>query len=186
MPEEPFRIAADGYLATVVPFHGPVTSIEDCLGAYRVHGANAYANSDGNAAAASDALCRRTRKFLAHDAHKETVLRDKVAAAGLRLRGRPQLRDPVHLEQRLASLRLDPSGHPYPGDGRIMLALRGAAASRRARMSRPRRAAIALWFLIAGLLPARIALPAIRWKLHPPTRPAAIDRNFKRIRRLLS
>jgi hypothetical protein len=183
MPEEQFRIAADGYLATVVPFHGPVVCIEDCLGAYRMHGANAYANAR---APASDELCVRTRKFLAHDAHKEPVLKAKVLAAGLELAGDPQLRDPVHLELRLASLRLDPAGHPYPADRRLNLALLGVAASRRARLSWRRRSVIALWFLVAALLPRRIALPAIRWKMQPTARPGGVDRHIKRLRRLLS
>jgi hypothetical protein len=183
MPEEPFRIAADGYLATVVPFDGPVVSIEECLGAYRMHGANAYANAR---APASDELCLRTRKFLTHDAAKEPVLRGKARAAGFTLVGAPQLRDPGHLELRLASLRLDPAGHPYRGDRRLILALRGVAASRRARLPWPRRAVLGLWFLAAGLLPRRIALHAIRWKMQPTTRPSGVDRNIKRLRRMLS
>jgi hypothetical protein len=183
MPEEPFRIAADGYLATVVPFHGPVNCIEECLGAYRMHGANAYGNAR---APAGDELCLRTRKFLAHDAHKEPVLRGKARAGGLDLKGDPQLRDPAHLELRIASLRLDPANHPYPGDRRLMLALRGVAASRRARLPWPRRTVIALWFMVAALLPTRVALPAIRWKMQPTTRPGGVDRHIKRLRRLLS
>jgi glycosyltransferase involved in cell wall biosynthesis len=34
VPEEDFRLSADGYLVTVVPFAGPVVSIEQPLGAY--------------------------------------------------------------------------------------------------------------------------------------------------------
>lgn len=133
-----------------------------------------------------DALCIHARKFLTHDAHKDSVLRTKAAAEGLRLNGAPQLNDPTHLEFRLASLRLDPNGHPHRGDSRVMLALRGVAASRRARLPPSRRALLAAWFLIAGLLPARIALRAIAWKMVPATRPLLIDRHAKRLRRLLN
>jgi hypothetical protein len=169
----------------VVPFHGPIGCIEECLGAYRVHGANAYAAACA-AAPGDDELLVRTRKFLAHEAHKEPVLRAKARAAGFTLRGAPQMRDPTHLELRLASLRLDASAHPYPTDNRLLLALRGAAASRRARLSLPRRALLALWFLVVGVLPAPIARPTLRWKMQPSSRPRWIDRGVKRLRHLLS
>ncbi len=42
MPEGDFRLAADGYLVTLVPLFGPVVSIERPLGAYRQHGQNAW------------------------------------------------------------------------------------------------------------------------------------------------
>jgi hypothetical protein len=120
-----------------------------------------------------------------HDGHKDRVLQDKACAMGLRLRGSPQLKDPLHLERRLASLRLDPAMHPYPADGALGLALRGIAACRRARFSWPRRALLAAWFLAAGFLPDRLARRAIDWKLQPATRSAGIRRNMRRIRRIL-
>ncbi len=181
MPEEAFRIAADGYLATVVPFHGPVVCIEDCLGAYRVHGRNAFALT-----LSSDDVCARTRRFLAHDAHKDRALKAKASAAGVRLCGTPQLKDPLHLELRLASLRLDPGGHPYRGDSRARLALRGILASRRARLSWLRRGVLAAWFLAVGFLPQHAAAAAIHWKLQPSSRPAGIQRQMNRLRRLLN
>ena len=180
IPEEPFRIAADGYLATVVPFHGPVQCIEECLGAYRVHGANAYASAQ-----ASGSLCSRIHKFLAHDIQKSIVLHDKASAAGLRLAAEPQLKDAQHLERRLASLRLDAASHPFKNDRRVALALRGMAASRRARLSWPRRAAFAVWFALVGLLPARLAQSLVSWKLEPASRPPGIHRHVHRLRRLL-
>ena len=71
-----------------------------------MHGANAYAAACA-APPGDDELLAGTRKFLAHEAHKEPVLRAKARAAGFTLRGAPQMRDPTHLELRLASLRLD-------------------------------------------------------------------------------
>jgi hypothetical protein len=197
MPEEPFRIAADGYLVTVVPFHGPVATIEECLGAYRVHGANAYASTSGMAVAftagapapsgvTAAQLAVRARKFLDHDAHKDRVLRAKAESAGFRIDASPQLKDPSHLEMRLASVLLDPGAHPHPGDRRTMLALRGMAASRRARLSWRRRSVLAVWFLIVGFFPKALALRAIKWKILPATRPVKMKRNMKRLRRLLS
>jgi hypothetical protein len=42
-PEEDFRLSADGYLVTQVPFYGAVASLDESLGAYRLHGTNAWA-----------------------------------------------------------------------------------------------------------------------------------------------
>lgn len=38
VPEVEFRQGADGYLVTLAPLYGKVTSLDACLGAYRIHG----------------------------------------------------------------------------------------------------------------------------------------------------
>ena len=113
------------------------------------------------------------------------MLRAKAASVGTRIAGQPFLRDWLHLELRLASLRLDPDGHPYPGDRRWQLALRGMAASRRMGVSRARRALLGAWFFGVGLLPPSLAARAVVWKMAPAARPAALDRALKKIRRVL-
>jgi len=183
MPEEQFKYGADGYLATVLPFHGPVVTIEERLGAYRVHGNNAYATGSKMETAASFSI--RARRRLDHDEQKGIALRAKAEALGFRLGESPHLKDPSHLELRMASLLIDPAGHPYRDDGRFALGLRGAAASRRARLSWSRRAVMAMWFLLAGLLPRSLAYRAISWRVMPSHRPMAIDRSLKWIRRVL-
>lgn len=180
VPEPQYRTGADGYLSTVVPFHGPVTCIEDCLGAYRVHSANAYAIGSGTLD-----LCGRMRTYLAHDVYKDRALRLKAAAAGRCVRGTPQFKDALHLERRLASLRLAPATHPHPGDGRLRLTLRGVLASRRASLSWRRRAVWAVWFMAVGLLPRGPAGRAIEWKLQPASRPPKMMRSMARLRRIL-
>jgi len=184
IPESDFRIGADGYLATVVPFHGPVATIEERLGAYRVHGANTYAAGGGPEGPA--ALCSRMRKRLEHDLHKNAALRAKAAQRGVRVGAAPYLRDPLHLELRIASLRLDPLGHPFDRDRRMDLMLRGLSASRRLRLRLPRRLLSAAWFVAVGLLPQRAAAALITWKMLPANRPAALDRILKKMRRVLS
>jgi glycosyltransferase involved in cell wall biosynthesis len=183
IPEERFKYGADGYLATVVPFHGPVVTVEERLGTYRVHGDNAYATGSKMETAASFSV--RARRRLDHDEQKGIALRAKAAALGYRLDGSPHLKDPIHLELRMASLLIDPAGHPYRDDGRRSLALRGFAASRRARLPWARRMVMATWFLLAGLLPRSLAYRAICWRMMPSHRPRAIDRSLKWIRRVL-
>src|SRR3546814_9279609 len=62
IPEEAFRQGADGYLATVAPVYGAVSSIDACLGAYCQHGDN---HSDF-----ADRLAERARWRIAHDFHR--------------------------------------------------------------------------------------------------------------------
>jgi hypothetical protein len=95
------------------------------------------------------------------------------------------MRDHHHLSTRLASLCLDPALHPYANDYRIALALRGAVASRHARLPWKRRAILAAWFIAVGLLPRPLAAPVIVWRLAPAFRPPAVDRFLKTLRLLV-
>jgi hypothetical protein len=184
MPEPEFRISADGYLVTVAPFHGPVGVIEEPLGAYRQHGANAWATS--TALVATEALALRFRKSLQHDASRHEALARAAARFGLEAEPEPWLRDHQHLETRLASLRLEAARHPYPRDSRSALALRGAWAARSARTTTWRRLVLAAWFLAAGFTPKPLAVRAISWRLAQASRPAWVDRLLKALRRALS
>jgi hypothetical protein len=177
VPEAEFRLCADGYLVTVAPFHGPVVSLEEPLGAYRRHGANAWGDS-------SALLPERLRRSLAHDAHKFQALADKARRMDLTVSPRLGMRDHQHLATRLASLCLDRQFHPYPGDSRGVLALRGAYASLDARLPGRRRATLAAWFLAVGFLPWRLAAPAVSWRLSPATRPRQVARFVDATRRI--
>jgi hypothetical protein len=50
IPEEPWRLCADHYLAVLTPFEGEVLSIRDVLGQYRVHGRNGHFHPFGDLA----------------------------------------------------------------------------------------------------------------------------------------
>jgi len=178
VPEVEFRISADGYLVTVTPFHGPVVSIDEPLGAYRMHGANAWAQ-------AGSVLAERLRQSLAHDAHKYRALGKKAREMGLEVSSGLGMRDHCHLATRLASVCLDPTHHPYAGDSRMALAMRGAISSRRARLPWKRRCILAAWFLLVGVLPRRLASPVVSWRLAPAARPHGVARVLKAVRRMV-
>lgn len=176
IPEVEFRISADGYLVTVAPLFGPVASIEEPLGAYRLHGENAWALG-------STGIGERMRLALLHDAQRHEALGRTARALGLAMKPRPGLRDHNHLATRVSSLCLDPVHHPYPDDSRIELGLRGALRSRTARLPGARRAMLALWFLGVGALPRAMASRLVAWRVAPAARPPALDRLFKAVRR---
>jgi hypothetical protein len=177
MPEANFRMGADGYLVTLVPFYGPVVSLEEPLGAYRQHGANAW-TVKGSAPA------EQLRRSLAHDGNKYGALQAKARELGMEVPKALGMRDHHHLTTRLASLCLDPALHPYAHDCRSTLALRGAVSSRHARLPWKRRAILAAWFIAVGFLPRLVAARAIAWRLAPASRSARVDRILKTLRRL--
>ncbi len=165
MPEPEFRIAADGYLVTLAPLFGPVVSIDEALGTYRLHGDNAWA-SRGTASA------QHFRRTLVHDLHRYDALAKAATERGLTLSAEPGMRDWLHLENRISSLVLDRGGHPRPSDSRLLLGLRGARAiADTPALPFRLRAMLAAWFLCAGLLPRRLAAAAVAWRMAPATRP---------------
>jgi len=174
MPAERFRQGGDGYVVTLAPLYGTVRSIEERLGAYVWHGAN---HSDF-----AKKLPPRLHWRLEHDTARYEALRAEAAKLGLRAHPNPGLRDAFHLENRIASLCLDPAKHPMPADSRLALALRGAWATRRLRLPARRRAVLAAWFLCAGMLPRAAAANVVVWRLERTFRPAAVDRLLALIR----
>jgi glycosyltransferase involved in cell wall biosynthesis len=168
MPEERFRQGGDGYLVTLAPLFGTVRSIEERLGAYVNHGAN-----HGNI---TKKLHQHIRWRLEHDAARYEALRAKVTELGLSVHPEPGLRDSFHLENRIASLCLDPGNHSMPADSRLSFALRGAWATRRSRLPVRRRAVWAAWFLCAGMLPRAAAAHVAAWRLDRTSRPAVVNR----------
>src|SRR3546814_13034104 len=87
MPVCAFRQCADGYLATVAPVYGAVSSIDACRGAYCQHGDN---HSD-----CADRLAERARWRIAHDFHRLDALSQRAAEVGLTLPQDVCLHDPA-------------------------------------------------------------------------------------------
>jgi hypothetical protein len=177
VPEQTFRMCADGYLVTVAPFHGPVLSSEEPLGAYRQHGDNAWGEN-------ALPLAERLRRSLAHDTNKYASLVEKAHRLSLKVADGLGLRDHHHLATRLGSLCLEPSSHPYSFDTRPGLARRGFRASLDAPLPWMRRVGLAAWFLAVGFLPRRLAEPVVYWQLSPRSRPHHVARVLKLARRL--
>jgi glycosyltransferase involved in cell wall biosynthesis len=174
MPTAEWRISADGYLVTAAPFHGTVVAIEERLGAYRIHGANAWAPDTIEAAN----LPRRVR----HDLTKYALVKALSAAGGLPAPRRLELRDHVHLRNRVASLRLDPASHPVRDDRRWRLAWWGMVRTVfQSDLDARRRLIFAIWFAVVSFAPRPLAHRAILL-LYVPQRRGGIPRpTFRRV-----
>lgn len=177
IPEADFRQGADGYLVTLAPLYGCVKSIDTCLGAYRQHGTNH--------STFGEKLGERARWRLRHDFNRFAALSRQAADVGLELPENIGLRDPGHLEERLASLCMDRAQHPVHSDKKLTLAAAGVAASMEMNASLRRRAFLAAWFLSIGVLPRRMARTILSWKLIASSRPPVLARMSKTVRRVM-
>jgi glycosyltransferase involved in cell wall biosynthesis len=163
IPVDRFRVCADYYLVHLSALVGRVTSLDEVLSLYRVHGANNYeldsADLDLDHLRATIAFCRAT---------SEELLR--VAAE--RGRGGPaEILSIADLANRMISLRLEPDRHPVAGDTRASL-FRAAliALRRRAEVSFAMKALFAAWFAAMAVLPRGAARPLAERFLFPERR----------------
>jgi hypothetical protein len=176
IPEPEFRLSADGYLNPLVPFYGPVVSIQEPLGAYRLHGENRWLGLTSR-----DDL----RRHVEHD-----LLKERYVLATARSRGRPMpadlaLRDAGHVLHRLGHLRVDPASHPCPGDTRLGLARAGVRAIRASpELAGAERVAYALLLVAIAAAPRRLAERLLAQALASRPRPAALRLLRRALRRL--
>lgn len=177
IPEVDFRISADGYLVTVAPFYGNLATVESPIGGRRKHGNNLWATSGSGLKVA------QFRKSFEHDFLRYKYLKQTASQLNHTVDAHFELRDHLHVQDRLVSLRLDPKTHPIAEDSRVLLSLRGFwAIVRYSSFSWPRKCILGLWFLWIGISSQPLALQAINWKLAGKTRPRWADFVLKRIR----
>jgi Glycosyl transferase family 2 len=163
MPAAEWRISADGYLVTAAPFHGAIVAIEEHLGLYRLHGANAWAPETIEAAN----LPRRIK----HDLAKYALVEALAAASGLPAPRHLELKDHAHLRNRIASLRADPRSHPVSGDRRWRLAWWGTVRTVfHSDLDARRRLIFPIWFAVVAFAPRPLAHRAILLLYVPQSR----------------
>jgi hypothetical protein len=121
--------------------------------------------------------------LLQHDLGRYRALSRKTVEFGLRPPTDPGMHDWLHLENRISSLSVDPQGHFMQSDSRAALAWRGFSESRRdLRLAWRRRTMIALWFLLVGLLPLRLARALVVWRMAPNARPPFLTKLLRLMR----
>jgi glycosyltransferase involved in cell wall biosynthesis len=152
MPEPEYRSYCDSYLAELLPYLGPIASLDVIGVGYRVHSSNEYLGSSVDAGALR---AKMTRIVANHGRAVELSARLGVAGPP------PDPLAPLDVALvgfRMASLRLDPAGHPFPGDRPRELARRGIRSVWRNPFNGPRdRAVRTVWFALTGYLPRGLA-----------------------------
>ena len=177
IPEEEFRISADGYLVATAPFYGNILSNETPIGARRKHNNNSWSFS-------SAALkIQQFRKSFEHDFLRYKYLRKTAEAQGYDVKAELGLADYLHVQDRLAYLRLSPDDYPIYSDSRYALSLKGAGAIlKHTSFPWKRKIVLCFWFLWLGFAPAALAKTSVKWRFIGQSRPASVDAFLKRIR----
>jgi hypothetical protein len=168
MPEQEFAIAADGYLLTLVLALGPLASIDEPLGGYRLHSANHW---HGHALAVSQLQKSLTQEAACNDLVSAWLKRHDLIAA-------PRTMPDTFwsLMIRLASVKLGPQSHPFPGDTVWGLVRRGIRITwGTSELNWKKRSFLSLWFLWVGGLPAEMIQRPIQWALSFRSRPAGVN-----------
>jgi Glycosyl transferase family 2 len=163
IPEADFRTCADWYLVHLMALVGPVVSLDSVAGAYRVHGRNNY---EPQAAELDVEHLRETIRFAQATSSQLLEL-----AGELGLPRPEQILSIADLANRMISLRLEPAGHPNPGDraGRLV-ADAARAARRRTNASAPMKLIFVAWFAAMAVAPRPLARRLALWFLFPQRR----------------
>lgn len=178
IPDE-FNTTADDYLSVLIPFYGNVAAIETSLGAYRIH--------DSNQWAMSKVTSERFHRFIRHDQQRCKLLKEKGEALGFSVPNDLETRFFGRSWSRLSSLKFDPLNHPIPEDRPVSIALSGInAVWKYSDHNWQKRLIFTLWFLWVGLVPSKLARPAIVWLFAPQFRPKPIDWALTKLRSLVS
>lgn len=112
---------SDHYLSVLATFRGGIVSLPEPLGAYRIHAAR---RTPQRAALLAD-----VRRRIERTATLSGIVRRWAEQRGLPASTDLELGTPNHVKERLASLVLDPLGHPVPSDRRWTLVRAGMAAA---------------------------------------------------------
>ncbi|GAB6876181.1 glycosyltransferase family 2 protein [Thermaerobacter litoralis] len=165
IPEEDFRISADGYLLTLSPLFGKIISINQVLGMYRVHGSNAWTGLRPG----------RLRFYLLHDLQKAKLLKNYSHLAHATIVPTKLLsRNPNHLAARLASMKLEPTNHPFKEDTLLNVTLAGLKAVSLSALPIPSKLFWLAWFIVLSFCPNPWAKDVANWLFQPHMRPKAI------------
>ncbi len=164
IPAEDYRQAADSFLNEQIAVCGTLTRSDEPVAAYREHGGNQFA---GTAVDLGWLRTKIRRELCSHERLGLVVW--QLGLRGYRLNA-GDVRDVSFFGYRLASLRLDPTGHPIVDqaqpDGRFRLAAGGI----RAALTNPQLAASdrlirCAWFVIAASVPRFAVKPLLSWYL---------------------
>lgn len=166
---------ADWYLVHLSALLGHVVSLDAVGASYRVHGANSY---ELEGSGIDVAHLRQAIRFA-----------DSTSAELLRLAERLGLPHPqrilsvADLANRMASLRLDPAGHPLPDDRRLgLLADSVRAVRRREGVSPAMKAAFVAWFAAMAAAPRGLARRLAELFMFPQRR-QSLNRLLGRLQR---
>jgi glycosyltransferase involved in cell wall biosynthesis len=174
LPVNVLRQGTDGPLNAVAPLYGEIVTLDRVLSYYRVHGAN-----DG---AQKSLAPQKFARFIEMDMARSSFLRRHAMRLDFDVVGEPNDRAILHLQYRIASLKLRPQDHPVKGEtlaGAVRLALAAAMTGRDRLVSR---LLIGAWCVAVAASPRPVAERLIAWRFAPQSRSPALTALLRRFR----
>lgn len=153
IPEANWRDDADCYLIHLAPFFGKVRALRTPLARYRIH-------SSSLTGIASNGRLRveKLRKRLRSDSRQQELLNEFCSKRGYPQNPEAVLESLQHYKTRLASLKMDPTAHPFQGDhlsqiaGKLIMRIWGSKESPVVK-----RLAFTVWTLLVMAAPVLLA-----------------------------
>jgi glycosyltransferase involved in cell wall biosynthesis len=144
----------DGYLSKMAPLFGDVRSMQAILGAYRVHGRNAWAQDRGGM------RVEPIIRWLKFDIVLQRAFETIAAERGIQVKANGNFGATQHVEYRLLAHRFARAQSPYYNDRAVGIMRLGlVAALRSPNVNLRGRLIWCVWFLVVGFSP----LPVVRW-----------------------
>jgi glycosyltransferase involved in cell wall biosynthesis len=166
VPED--LVGLDSYLCMTAPLYGNVKTITRPLGQFRIHGANSWSQ-----------LAWQPEKlgfYIDQEIRRDAFVHRWAEKLGLEINPNSLRMDHGHLMNRLAYQRNFPRASRFPKEPVGILIRDGIrAALLDPFVNRKTKLVIALWLLVVGLSPRRIALWAIRARHVPLSRPRILQ-----------
>jgi hypothetical protein len=158
---------SDAVLLTLAPMMGDILTIRRPLARYRIHATNAMALRSLDAA--------KLRSRLEQDIQLAELFRTAAARLQLSVAADPLNRSFHHLQYRLASRLVEPSGHPFREDTVTGIACRLVCAAITYSQMRLRdRAILLVWVIACTLTPSYCRRNLILWRFASISRPQPI------------
>jgi glycosyltransferase involved in cell wall biosynthesis len=158
MPEDAFRLCADGYVCRAATLLAPFILLDEVGAYYRIHGSNNFYVT--RSCLALDTIRREVMQSNDVFSYIERFAESRGRRGYLRPLQEMHERDVLSIALRLVSRKLDAAGHPWPADGTRSLAWRGVvAASRCPNLSLALKWLHFAWFGAIAVAPR----PLARW-----------------------
>ena len=150
MPIDSSRIyrSPDGYLNKIAPLFGPVKCIAEVLGAYRVHGSNAWAQDSKTLR--PEPICR----WLNFDKVLQCAFQEIADKRHVEVNRSLEIRSLQQLEYRMLGCRFNIKGTPYIDDSFLSLVGKGLLFLRSApNVNFVGRVSWSVWICVLGFCP---------------------------------
>lgn len=160
--------ALDSSLCMTAPLYGDVKTITEPLGKFRIHGANSWSQNTWQP--------EKLFFYLDQEIHRDAFVREWAAKLGLMINPNSLRADYGHLMHRMACKRVFPYTYRSPKESVGTLIKDGIRAVLvDPFVNRKTKLIIAIWFLVVGLSPQRVALWAIKARHVPLSRPRIVQ-----------